>query len=94
MSSGDDYSDTTDGEDSPPPKQRTKADYRTQKKKKAGRKVGKKVLNFTSNPDLALPILEMVKHEGYSETLAHGKKTDFFKKVIRLLFAPGAALGR
>ena len=93
MSTSDDYSDTSDGEDSPPPKQRTKADYR-EKRKKAGRKVGKKVLNFTSNPDLALPILEMVKHEGYGETLAHGKKAAFFKKVTRVLFAPGAALGR
>lgn len=83
------FGNTSHGEDSPAPVICT-----TRKKRKKAGRTGRKVLNFTSNPALELPILEMVKHEGYGESLAHGKKTAFLKNVTRVLLAPGAALGR
>ena len=75
--------------DSPPPKQQTKAGYRKIMKPKK-----KRPLNFIKNPSLAIPILELVKADGYNNTLQYGKKDAFFKKVKDVLFAPGAALGR
>ena len=57
---------------------------------KAGSKKGKVSINLVKNPQLALPILELVRVKGYGETLAYGKKGDFFKTVEKTLFAPGS----
>ena len=59
-------------------------------KSKAGSKKGKVSINLVKNPQLALPILELVRVKGYGETLAYGKKGDFFKTVEKTLFAPGS----
>ena len=59
-------------------------------KSKAGSKKGKVSINLVKNPQLALPILELVRVKGYGETLVYGKKGDFFKLVEKTLFAPGS----
>ena len=46
---------------------------------KTGSKKGKGSINLVKNPQLALPILELVKVNGYGETLAYGKKKAFFR---------------
>ena len=55
-----------------------------------GRKKNKKSINLIKFPQLALPILELVKVKGYGETLAYGKKKLFFETVQKTLFAPGS----
>ena len=57
---------------------------------KAGSKKGKVSINLVKNPQLVLPILELVRVKGYGETLVYGKKGDFFKLVEKTLFAPGS----
>ena len=49
-------------------------------KSKAGSKKGKVSINLVKNPQLALPILELVRVKGYGETLAYGKNGNFFKQ--------------
>ena len=53
-------------------------------------KNGKVTINLSKNPQVALPILELVKVKGYGQTLAYGKKKAFFETVKKTLFAPGS----
>ena len=47
----------------------------------SGRKKNMKVLNFVKEPELAMPILQIVKAEGFKKSLGHKNKTNFLAKM-------------
>ena len=57
-------------------------------------RIKKNILHFTKDPDLAMPILQLVKAKGWKNTLAHGVRATFYKDVVGSMFSPGSVLSR
>ena len=51
-----------------------------------------KVLNFIKEPQLAEPIMKLVKLKTFKATLGHGKETNFLQYVVEKFFRTGKVL--